>query len=329
MPRAQNAALEALKRLHVEQADPQSHQAGPGTIRDTRTARAPAGGLRVASPGGRGTDRPLVGRPPLPSERIPPVEPLGRPGPDARGRSGLGRSAASSFASANPYAPAHRSGSVGIAERGAAEEADTPAAQRARRADEGAEGNARLTGMTAAVLLVLLAAEGITVLGIRSLLTPHVFIGMLLVPPVLVKMGSTGWRFAGYYLGRPAYRRRGAPLPTLRLLGPILVVLTVILFVSGIALLFAPVSTRLTLLHVHQVSFVLWFLAMVLHVLGHIAETSRLAPADWVRRGRRQVRGAGTRQWVIAASLAVGLVLAIAAVPAAGTWLHTTFGHHP
>ena len=76
-------------------------------------------------------------------------------------------------------------------------------------ADEGVAANARLTSATAAVLLVLLAVEGATVLRVRSLLTVHVFVGMLLVPPVLVKMGSTAWRFVRYYRGSPAYRRKG------------------------------------------------------------------------------------------------------------------------
>src|SRR6516162_11181634 len=83
----------------------------------------------------------------------------------------------------------------------------------------GVEANARLTGSTAAVLLVLLAAEGVTVLSVHSLLTPHVFIGMLLVPPVLLKVGSTGWRFVRYYRGSGAYRRKGPPPLLLRLLG--------------------------------------------------------------------------------------------------------------
>ena len=43
--------------------------------------------------------------------------------------------------------------------------------------------NARLTAANAAVLLVLLAAEGVTILRVRALLTPHVFIGVLLTDP--------------------------------------------------------------------------------------------------------------------------------------------------
>ena len=56
----------------------------------------------------------------------------------------------------------------------------SPRASTAVPADR-TEGNARMTGLTAAVLLVLLAAEGLTVLQVHALLTPHVVIGMVLV----------------------------------------------------------------------------------------------------------------------------------------------------
>src|SRR5206468_2516773 len=67
-----------------------------------------------------------------------------------------------------------------------------PARRSERRAEAGVAANARLTASNAAVLLVLLAAEGVTILRVRALLTPHVFIGMVLVPPVLLKVASTG-----------------------------------------------------------------------------------------------------------------------------------------
>jgi hypothetical protein len=60
-----------------------------------------------------------------------------------------------------------------------------------RRADAGVAANARLTASNAAVLLVLLAIEGVTVLRVRALLAPHVFIGVVLIPPVLLKVAST------------------------------------------------------------------------------------------------------------------------------------------
>lgn len=197
------------------------------------------------------------------------------------------------------------------------------AARQARRARMGVESNARLTGLTAGVLLVLLAAEGFTILRIRQLVTPHVFIGMLLLPPVLVKIGSTGWRFTRYYRGAPAYRRKGPPAPLLRLLGPVLVLLTGLLIGSGVALLLVPTSLRRDVYFVHKASFVLWFGVMAIHVLGHIVETTSLAPADLVRRTRNDVRGARARVWLVSTSLVVGLVLALVTVPLVGHWLAT------
>ena len=178
----------------------------------------------------------------------------------------------------------------------------------------GPEGNARLTGAIAAVLLVLLAAEGVTVLQVGALLTPHVVIGMVLVPFVVVKIGSTGWRMVNYYRGDAAYRGRGAPPLLLRLLGPVVVLLTMCLFVSGIALLVIPHSLRPETMFVHKASFVLWFGVMAIHVLGHILETTRLAPADLMSRTRSQVRGAGARLWVQAGCLVAGVLLAVVMV---------------
>jgi cytochrome c biogenesis protein CcdA len=134
-------------------------------------------------------------------------------------------------------------------------------------------------------------------------------------------MGSTTWRFARYYVGSPEYRRKGPPPMLLRLLGPIVVVLTVAVFATGIALLLGPQGWRSQMLLLHKASFVLWLAAMALHVLGHLLDTARLAPRDWYWRTRRQVRGAGLRQWAIATSLALGLVLGLLVVPRIGPWL--------
>jgi hypothetical protein len=185
----------------------------------------------------------------------------------------------------------------------------------------GPEGNARLTGLTAAVLLVLLAAEGATILQLGPLTTAHVAIGMVLVPFVVVKIGSTGWRMVRYYRGSSPYRDRGTPPLLLRLLGPVVVVLTLLVFASGIALLLVPHSLNRQAFLLHKVSFILWFGAMALHVLGHVIETSRLAPADLMARTRSQVRGAGARMWAQAASLVIGVVLAVVMVPTIGPWL--------
>ncbi len=173
------------------------------------------------------------------------------------------------------------------------------------------EPNARLTGATGAVLLILLAVEGATIIGVRSHLSTHVFVGMVLVPLVLLKIGSTSWRFVRYYSGASAYRLKGAPPVVLRLLGPVLVVLTLVLLGSGVALILAPHNLRSSLLFLYKASFLLWFAVMTVHVLGHVVETAKLAPLDWVRRTRSQVEGASARQWALATALATGCLLGL------------------
>ncbi|HLI36631.1 MAG TPA: hypothetical protein VKV80_04725, partial [Streptosporangiaceae bacterium] len=59
----------------------------------------------------------------------------------------------------------------------------------------GADGNERLTAITGAVLLVLLAAEGVTIVFLRPLLPVHFFVGMMAAGPVLLKSGSVLYRF--------------------------------------------------------------------------------------------------------------------------------------
>ena len=192
--------------------------------------------------------------------------------------------------------------------------------RRRRLLGGGTDGNEQLTAITAVILLVLFALLGITIIGIVQLLWLHLFLGVLLVGPVALKLGSTGYRFTRYYLGSPAYRRKGPPAPLLRLLGPFVVVLTVVVFASGIGLLLVPVHLRSQLLLVHKASFVLWFVAMVVHVLGHLLDTARLAPRDYYRATRRQVAGAGLRQWTIAAALGIGFAIGVPFLPRAGAF---------
>ena len=80
----------------------------------------------------------------------------------------------------------------------------------------------------------------------------------------------------------------------LRLLGPVVVILTLVLLFSGVGLLLVSRPWLPLLLKVHKASFVLWFGAMTIHVLGHLGEVFRLAPRDWLRRTRREVTGAGS-----------------------------------
>lgn len=194
------------------------------------------------------------------------------------------------------------------------------AARRTVRGDRGVEANARWTAATAVVLVVLLFVEGLTLLSLHALLKPHVLIGVMLIPPALLKIATTGYRFARYYAGAPAYRRKGPPAPLLRLFGPFIVVLTLAVLGSGVALLFVP-SERSNLVLIHKASFVLWFGVTTIHVLGHLRETASLAPRDFIRRSRGEVRGAGLRQWTIALSLVLGALLGVLTLGRVGVYL--------
>jgi hypothetical protein len=67
----------------------------------------------------------------------------------------------------------------------------SPLNRRMRRLG-GSAANEQLTAIVAAVLVPLLLAEGATLLNVGAMLTVHAFIGMLLVPVVVVKLASAG-----------------------------------------------------------------------------------------------------------------------------------------
>ena len=73
----------------------------------------------------------------------------------------------------------------------------------------GTEGNEILTSASAVLLTVLLIAEGLTIVHMGGLVNAHMFIGMVLIGPVVLKLASTGYRFVRYYTGSRAYRAVG------------------------------------------------------------------------------------------------------------------------
>jgi len=186
----------------------------------------------------------------------------------------------------------------------------------------GADGNERLTAATAVVVLVLLAVEGATILFLRPLLSVHVFVGMLLIPPVALKLGAVGYRFARYYGGSRPYRLKGPPRLLMRVLvAPVLVAATVGLFASGVALLVVGPHRGIAL-GLHKASFVVWFGAMSVHVLAYVLRLPRLVGAD----GRRP--GGYLRTGLVAGSLVLGLTLAAFTLRYASPWLHwAQFAH--
>jgi hypothetical protein len=185
---------------------------------------------------------------------------------------------------------------------------------------EGPERNLRLTALTGAVLLVLLAVEGFTLLSLRAMLSWHIFVGVLVVPVVLLKLGSTGYRFFRYYTHRPDYVRAGPPALLLRLLGPVVVLSTLALLATGLALIAVGPGGGFLLL-LHKASFVVWLAALGAHVLGHLARVQRAIGADL--SGERAGRGgARLRLALVAGAVVVGAIAALAVLPYDTAWLH-------
>jgi hypothetical protein len=200
------------------------------------------------------------------------------------------------------------------------------AARIARLFRGGTEGNARLTATTGVVLLALLAVEGVTILSIRQLLSLHVFIGLLLIPPVALKLAVTGYRFVRYYTRDLEYVRKGPPMLLMRMLvAPGLVVATFGVFATGVALLIVGPDGGIVL-GLHKASFVVWGVAFALHVVVYALRVPRLVAADWGRGTR--TTGAALRVVILAVSLVLGLTIAVAALPAAGPWHHRHGGEH-
>jgi hypothetical protein len=207
---------------------------------------------------------------------------------------------------------------------------------------EGPAGNERLTAMTGAVLLILLLVECYTIFKIGSLITLHVFLGMLLLGPVALKACSVLYRFVRYYTGSAPYRRKGPPAPLLRVIGPVIMLLTACVFGSGIMLAvtgpgyYGPPSGWL---EIHRLSFIAWAFFIVIHVLAYLPRVTRLLAAEargvpasegetdggvpagrYARRAMEVLGGRGTRLALLTASLLCGLVIALLTVHLAGQW---------
>jgi accessory gene regulator protein AgrB len=178
--------------------------------------------------------------------------------------------------------------------------------------------NERLTATTATVLLVLLAVEGFTILSVRQLLSVHIVVGLLLIPPVALKLLSTGYRFLRYYAGDDAFVAKGPPHIVMRLLAPLLVVSTLAVLGTGVALLaLGPENHRNLVLGLHKASFVVWFFVTSLHVLVYAPRLPRALRAGnaWSRLG------------LVTGSLLAGAVLAGSAYSLAGPWLSRAHDH--
>jgi hypothetical protein len=180
----------------------------------------------------------------------------------------------------------------------------------------GVVGNERLTALVSLVLLVLIIVELVTSAFLRVWLPTHTVVGVLLAGPLLVKMGSTGWRFLRYYTRVPAYVRRGPPPLVLRVLGPVLLITTLVMVSSGIGLVVTSPLQPFLLTHVF--SALVWLPLIAVHSLAHLQQVPRNIASDWsTQQGSRFHVGRGLRLGTNLGALLLGVIGAWLLFPAA------------
>jgi hypothetical protein len=179
----------------------------------------------------------------------------------------------------------------------------------------GPPGNDRVTASVGLVLVVLLAVETLTTLSLHAYLSLHVFLGLLLLPPLALKLASSGWRFVSYYARSEPYRLAGPPRLLLRLLAPLLVASTITLFGSGVGLVVVGHGGG-WLQQVHATSFPIWGGLILVHLVAYSARALRRGTADWRRHAERIVPGARLRLVLVGGALLVGAIVALATYPA-------------
>jgi hypothetical protein len=180
-----------------------------------------------------------------------------------------------------------------------------------------------LTATVGLVLIVLTLVELATLLlGLHRFLSLHVFIGLVLIPPVLLKLASTGWRFTRYYTRNEDYRLKGAPQLAMRLLAPLLVAATVVLFGSGVAMGILHGQALQFARRLHGPASVVWMILVGIHVLVYLRRAAVHAREDIVPVSRSSVRGASGRAYLLLAAVVAGFVVAAATLPADRHWFH-------
>jgi len=193
----------------------------------------------------------------------------------------------------------------------------------------GPEGNEHLTAITGVVLLIGFAVEGFTVLEIHRLIWLHFAVGFLLIGPVLLKIGSTMYRFVRYYARSESYVRRGPPAPLLRILGPLVVLTSVAVLGTGVMLALVGPGGQGNWMFLHKASFVLWFGVMTIHVLAYAPRLPRLllGGRGQAPPGPARAPGGAMRYLALSGALAAGILVAALAMHLSSQW-NGGFGFH-
>jgi hypothetical protein len=133
----------------------------------------------------------------------------------------------------------------------------------------------RLIAQLGLVLVALVGAELATIPFLADGLVPvHVGLGLGAIPAVGVKLVATGERVVRYYRGDPQERAEGAPDDLLRITAVVLVLSTLVLFGSGVALWLLGIGVGSRILAgpawilIHELSFIAFAFAIMADRVG-------------------------------------------------------------
>jgi hypothetical protein len=190
------------------------------------------------------------------------------------------------------------------------------------------DGNERLTAAVGLVLIVLTIIELATIVfGLGQFLSLHTFVGFVLIPPVLLKLASTAWRFTRYYTRSEPYLLKGAPELVMRLLAPLLVAATLVLFGSGVAMGILHGHSLSVARRLHGPVSVLWMILIGVHVLVYLKRALISSKEDVVAASRASVRGARARTYLLAGAIVAGVAIGAATLPVQHHELHLPSKH--
>lgn len=152
----------------------------------------------------------------------------------------------------------------------------------------------------------------------------HFYAGLMSIPFLLAKYGSTGFRFAGYYLRLPRFKRAGPPGLLPRIFSPLLALDFFVLYFSGLYMLFHYYYTVTNIppyefkpVQVHLWASILAVPLIALHLGSHLVEVARglyserrelLAQPELTPESRRRVM---TRRAFMGTVVAGGIGLAL------------------
>jgi hypothetical protein len=174
-------------------------------------------------------------------------------------------------------------------------------------------GNLRLTAVTGLGLVLLLVIVYGTGVLFGDLRPAHFFTGFFIIPLILAKLASVGWRFFHYYGRSAPYRAAGPPWLLPRVLAVPLVLSTIIAVSSGVVL-WALGTQRGTWSTIHTDSVVILLLLVGVHLAAHLRRAVRAVHGD---------RTNTTRWWRLGSvflSVAGGVALASVMAIVEPTW---------